>query len=205
MPNLPKTSNDHYFSANPNSAIIWTSFTVRARNIEYELKSASGVFAKKKLDTGTKLLLDKSLLPDKGKILDLGCGCGVVGITLAKISPKLEIHLVDVNTRAIKVTRENIKLQKLENVKAFQSDIYSKITDKYDVILLNPPQLAGKEICSKMITSGKDHLVLGGNLQIVLRHNKGGATMSEIMQNHYGNMQTIAKKSGYRIYFSKKE
>ncbi|MBI3035464.1 methyltransferase, partial [Candidatus Woesearchaeota archaeon] len=102
--------------------------------------------------------------------------------------------------RAVMLAKKNIELN---NAKAeiHQGHLYEKIKgNDFDVVLSNPPQTAGKEICFKLIEQSKEHLKNDGNLQLVARHNKGGKTLSKKMEEVFGNVKVIAKKSGYWVY-----
>lgn len=201
--------NTHYFSKKQDTRYeeIDIKFYLKKRNIEVNLKSAHGIFSKNKLDNGSELLIDHCKLENDWKILDLGCGFGAIGISLALYNQTIKVDMCDVNERATKLSRKNVKNQGLrERIKVLNSDIYSKIEDKdYDSILINPPQTAGKIVCNKMIVEAKEHLKEGGYLQIVARHQKGGRGFEELMQKTYGNVETIAKGSGFRIYCSQKK
>jgi 16S rRNA (guanine1207-N2)-methyltransferase len=107
----------------------------------------------------------------------------------------------DVNKRAVKLAKMNLRLNKVD-CKVFQSDMYSKVDSKFDTIIINPPQKAGKEICFSMITLAKDYLKPKGLLQIVARHQKGGKVLMGKMEEVFGNVSTVSRKSGYRVYLS---
>jgi len=96
----------------------------------------------------------------------------------------------------------NVKAHKLDNVEVIVSDKFKKIEGKFDTILVNPPQTAGKQLCFEMIEKSKEFLKKTGTLQLVARHNKGGKTLSLKMQEVFGNVKDIAKKSGYRVYLT---
>ncbi len=176
---------------------------IQLKSGSFELYSGSGVFSKKKLDKGTEVLLNYVIIKDEWNVLDLGCGIGVVGIAIKKLYPETQLTLTDINMRAIKLTKMNAKLHNLE-MKIFQSDLFKKIKEKFDTILTNPPQTAGKDVCFKIIEDSSEFLKKDGILQLVARHNKGGKTLSEKMESVFGNVDTVAKKSGYRLYISKK-
>jgi 16S rRNA G1207 methylase RsmC len=93
--------------------------------------------------------------------------------------------------------------KKLKNVEVRNGNMYDAINEKFDVILLNPPQTAGKDVCFEMIEKAKHYLVKNGSLQIVARHNKGGKTLMQKMKEVFNNVETLAKKSGYRVYISR--
>ncbi len=195
----------HYYSEKQTSELNLTKVTLRICGEELVMFSGSGVFSKKRLDKGTELLLKEMIISNGQKVLDLGCGMGVVGIYAKKKHPDIELMLADVSERAIKLTKESLKLHDMK-ARMKRSDGFAKIKETdFDTILLNPPQVAGKETCFRLLKESSEHLIKGGSLQIVARHNKGGKTYSEKMKNIFGNMKEIAIGSGYRIYMSIKE
>jgi len=193
----------HYYSERQESKLNLKKIKVRIKNNEFEFYTASGIFSRKKIDKGTLLLAEKMLLKNNDKVLDLGCGIGILGIVAAKLFPETEIVLTDINRRAYQLTNMNIDLNNAYNAEARQGNLFESVKEKFDAILVNPPQTAGKEICFKIITNSKKYLNEKGTLQLVARHNKGGKELSKKMFETFGNVEEIAKKSGYRIYLSK--
>jgi len=197
----------HYFEASPDSPLKLYVFREAIRNRTFEFTSASGVFSAKKIDFGTKLLANNMRIRSNDKVLDLGCGIGIIGIIASTIT-KNKVICTDINKRACNIARRNAekikpKAYKTGRIKIKCGDMFSHIKDdKFDVILLNPPQTAGKKICFEMIKQSKNHLNRNGSLQIVARHNKGGKILSEKMIEIFGNMTVLAKKGGYRVYMS---
>ena len=194
---------EHYYSEKQTSVLRLKKISARLRDIDLEFFTASGVFSGKKVDKGTGLLANDSIIKEGWRILDLGCGYGPIGIAVAKAYPNAEVVLTDINSRAVKIARMNRKHNKVANISIVQGDMFEKVTGKFNTILLNPPQTAGKEICFQMIEKSKNFLKKGGTLQIVARHNKGGKSLSEKMKSVFGNVEETSKKSGYRIYISK--
>ncbi|MGM5488912.1 MAG: class I SAM-dependent methyltransferase [Nanobdellota archaeon] len=193
---------DHYFSKKQASRPRYQQLTVTLRGVSLTLTTSSGIFSKDHIDKGTLLLIDTATVPQDGTLLDLGCGYGPVGLSIAKAHPKIHVTLTDVNERAVKLARKNARDNNLQNITTIQSDIYDNIDQTFDTILLNPPQTAGKAICQQMIQEAPAHLTGGGSLQIVARHNVGGKTLASIMKEVFGNMDVLAKKGGFRIYRS---
>ena len=194
---------EHYYSAEQKSELNIKKIRQKIRNKSFEFYTASGVFSKEKIDKGTLVLAENMVIGKNAKILDIGCGIGVLGIVAAKLFDA-NVVMSDINKRAMILTAKNLKLN---NVKAeiYQGNLYEKIKDNdFDVILLNPPQTAGKELCFQLIEQSKNHLRENGSLQIVARHNKGGKTLSKKMEEVFGNVKVIAKKSGYWVYLSEK-
>jgi 16S rRNA (guanine1207-N2)-methyltransferase len=190
----------HYFSKKQDSDLDLKTITIRLKEIRFELYSGSGVFSKGKLDRGSELLISDCRLEGK-TLLDLGCGIGAVGISLKLLHPHLEITMSELNERAIMLAKKSIRKLRLD-IQTVKSDLYQKL-GRYDMILSNPPQAAGKELSFRIISEAKGHLNPGGTLQIVARHNKGGEVLEKKMSEVFGNVSQVSIKSGFRIYLSK--
>jgi len=188
----------HYFSEEQNSELKIKKIKDRIRGFDLEFYSGSGVFSKKKVDFGTKVLAENMILNKKELVLDMGCGYGVLGIIAAKLNCKVVMR--DINKRACELAEMNLKLNNVKGIVS-QGNLYNGL-DKFDVIISNVPQTAGKEICFDIIEKAKEHLNKNGSLQIVARHNKGGNTLSLKMKEAFGNLKVISKEKGYRVYLS---
>ena len=194
---------EHYYFKEQKSPLKIKKIIQKFRNINFEFCTASGVFSKEKIDKGTSILAENMIIGKNSKVLDIGCGIGILGIIAAKLF-NANVVMSDINKRAVMLAKMNCKLN---NVKCeiYQGNLYEKVKENdFDVILLNPPQTAGKEVCFKLVEQSKEHLKTNGNLQLVARHNKGGNTLSKKMEEVFGNVKVIAKKAGYWIYKSKK-
>ncbi len=191
---------EHYYIEKPECEYREHRIKASIKGFDLTLRSASGVFSATEIDKGSRLLAESADLPKKGRILDFGCGYGVVGIVAALASPNSEVVLSDVNERAVELASHNIVLNKAFNAEAVHSDLFSKIEGKFDAILLNPPQTAGKVVCVEMIKQSLEHLKKGGSLQIVVRRNKGGRYLFALMDELFSKTKAVAKKSGYWVY-----
>lgn len=194
----------HYYSNQQTSDLKPTEIDIKVKNVSFKLISGSGVFSKKRLNKGTKILLKHLVIEDDWKVLDLGCGIGVIGIYVKKLFPNVNLTLTDVNQRAVYLTKKNLEKHDLK-ARAFVSDGFRRINDAFDAILLNPPQVAGKEVCFRLIKESFEHLNKDGLLELVARHNKGGKTLSKKMEEIFGNMEEAGIGSGYRVYISQKK
>lgn len=200
-------SAEHYYTPKPTSRVVEYNFSQILRGHELKFTTASGLFSQKQIDTGSVLLIDKCILKPSWKILDLGCGYGPVGIALKKAEPTISVTFTDVNTRAVEYVKKNLIQNGVEidaTVELVSGDGYGSVTGLFDAIYLNPPQSAGKELCLQLISQARDFLKPNGNLQIVARKNKGGATLAEHMRSVFGNVDDVAKQSGFWIYISYK-
>jgi len=194
---------EHYYSENPNSELKLKKIRQRILDDEFSFYSSSGVFSKDKVDAGTLILAESMKIGKESKVLDIGCGIGILGVVAAKVYGS-DIVMCDLNKRAVLLAKKNAELNKVD-AKILQSDLYEKITDNdFDVILSNPPQNAGKEVCFRIIEEAKNHLKQNGALQLVARHNKGGKMLSGKMKEVFGNADVLSKKSGYWVYCSRK-
>ncbi len=196
---------EHYFSENPKSTFIREKFEIEVLDEKLIIHSGSGLFSLKELDFGTELLINNAKINDSNyKLLDLGCGYGVIGIALKKHYPSLDVTLVDINDRAIQVSKQNCDENDTECL-VIKSDILSNPAlknEKFDVILTNPPFSAGKKVCIEFIEQAFQHLNEKGSLQLVAPHNKGGESLKKVMLELFGNVDELAKKRGFRVYIS---
>lgn len=198
-----KVGFEHYFVEKPKSELRLRKISALLRGIGLEFYTGAAVFSPDKIDFGTALLVNNCIVKEEWTILDLGCGYGAVGITIAKAHPSCKVTMTDINERAVFLAKKNAKLNNVE-VEVLQGNSYLPLVErKFNTILLNPPQTAGKKICLEMISEGKKHLVEDGLFQLVARHNKGGSGFEKYMKEIYGNAETIVKKGGYRVYVSK--
>lgn len=150
---------------------------------------------------GTLILIDSLKLSDSGEVLDMGCGYGVIGISIAKLYPALKVTMVDVNPAAVKLVRENIDKNVVPNAEVLHSDLYSVLGGRlFDAIVSNPPLAAGYKTIFPMIEGAYHHLKEGGFLQIVLR--KGINAIPRRMEEVFKNVTAVSKKSGYRVFRS---
>jgi len=197
---------EHYFSETQTSEFKPKKIRISVAGIEFPIYTAGGVFSPSQLDKGTKLLIESVMIEDNWKVLDFGCGYGVLGIALKKKNPSLSLVMSDVNTRAVELSKINMELNSIE-AEVIHSDIFKNEhldNMRFNTIILNPPQTAGKEVCFKMIEESKAHLLDGGLFQLVARYAKGGETLGNKMEEVFGNVRGITRKAGFKVYVSEK-
>jgi 16S rRNA G1207 methylase RsmC len=196
---------EHYFTQKPTSPLKTTTVSFSYRGKDMKFLCASGVFSSEKIDSATALLLDNAKIEEGRDVLDLGCGIGVIGISIKKTFPSCAVVLSDVNQRALEIAKRNAKTNHVDVVVA-ESDLYTAFSEKqFHVIITNPPHHAGRELLYKLITDAPSYLKPDGLLQLVASHNKGGAMLERKMKEIFGNVSTLAKKGGFRVYCSRKE
>jgi 16S rRNA (guanine1207-N2)-methyltransferase len=193
--------SSHYYSQKPNSSGKKITISTNQFGNYLSFKSQSGVFSWKKVDTGSEILLQNAQLPKTGLILDLGCGYGFLGISIAKAYPHLKVVLTDINELAIRLTKANRKQNKVEeNTQVFQGHLFKPLANmKFDLILTNPPIMAGKAILTEIIEQSIEHLTPKGSIQLVVPKKKGLLSMQKMLEKTYGSFEVIAKKSGFWV------
>ena len=171
----------------------------------FELTSDIGVFSKNELDPGSELLIKTAIKEGiNGDLLDVGCGYGPIGITLSKICDLNKVDFIDVNLRALNLTKENATKYQVKNFNVFESNGFENVKDLYDYILINPPIRAGKEVIFKMFEDSIKYLKKDGILMIVIRKDQGAPSAKKKLSVLYGNCETLDREKGYHILVSKK-
>ncbi len=201
---------NHYFSEKPEIKSEKKRIKYTIQNKKFEFITDNGVFSKSKVDFGTDLMLNEFLKKNRGlevekiKILDIGCGYGVVSVILKSFYPEISITLSDVNERALELSEENLKKYGINDYHIIKSDAFEKITEKFDVILSNPPIRAGKDIIFKIYSEAYEHLNENGQFYCVIQTKHGAKSTQKKLMEIFGNCDTVTIDGGYRIFLSKK-
>ncbi|SIN90292.1 16S rRNA m(2)G 1207 methyltransferase [Carnobacterium alterfunditum] len=194
--------SDHYFTNNPNTVSETAAWTYTLRGREFKFVTDAGVFSKKTVDFGSRLLIEtldfSEMIP--GDILDVGCGYGPMGLALAKEDSERKVEMVDINERALGLAKQNASNNRLSNVLIHTSDIYESVEGKeFAAIVSNPPIRAGKKVVHGVLTGAFDLLKNGGTLTIVIQKKQGAPSAKAKMEETFGNAQVIVKDKGYWI------
>jgi 16S rRNA (guanine1207-N2)-methyltransferase len=196
--------NEHYFARHPKSKLSLGVVSTYFRGKLFEFLTASGVFSRTRIDSGTRLLVESMVLPEKGLVLDLGCGYGPVGVAAAAFNPRLQVVMTDVNERAVWLAKENAKRNGVENVEVKQGFLYEPVQNmRFKAVRSNPPIAAGMKTVRPLITQAPRHLADEGTVQIVVRSRVSGKRLTRLMSETFGNVDVLARKSGYRVLISK--
>jgi len=199
---------EHYYTNNPTSKSEEKEIEYYIADKKIKFIVDNGVFSKNHVDIATNFMLNVLLDEDiKGKVLDVGCGYGTIGITLATFFKDLEITMIDINGRALSLSKKNVALNKLENISIIESDGLSAIKEdeKFDIVVTNPPIRAGKQVIYKMYQDSYEHLKDGGVLYLVINKKHGAPSTKEYLESLFGNCEVLDKKAGFNVIKCKKE
>ena len=193
----------HYFENDQNLPSNLKRTTTTFFDQNFIFYTDNGVFAKHGLDYGSRLLLESLPYDDlKGPVLDVGCGYGVLGIIVNK-KTNLDVDMVDVNKRALHLSKRNVKENKCTNIDVFASDCYENVTKKYKTIITNPPIRAGKKIVYDILLNARNHLEPDGILYLVIRKEQGAKSAISDLKKYY-DVSIVSKSKGFYIISAKK-
>jgi len=205
---MPKKNErpNHYFTAHPKSKAKLGIVRTYLFGRPFEFLTASGVFSKKRVDLGTRLLIESMVLPEKGCVLDVGCGYGAVGIVVASSNPDLRVVMVDVNERAVWLAKQNVQRNTVSNVEVRRGFLYESVEAlTFNCVLSNPPVSAGIETVKAIIVEAPKHMANKACFQMVVKSKIGGKRLKMLLEEAFGNTQILARKSGYRVFISEKQ
>lgn len=195
----------HYYTNNIDAQSDEKEFEYTLKKKKMKFITDIGVFSKAGVDFGSKLLIETFKESDvEGEILDVGCGYGPIGLTLAKTFPDRGIKMIDINLRAIELSKKNAVINKIPNVEIFESFCYENVEGMFAVVVSNPPIRAGKKVVHAIIAEAKNYLLNGGELWVVIQKKQGAPSAQKKMLEIYGNCEVIDKEKGYFILMSKK-
>lgn len=177
--------NEHYFSSEPKGEFKPRQIEVTLADRKVQVFTAGSVFSPDHVDTGTKVLLENlDYAPDEGDVLDIGCGWGPISLALAIANPNLTVWAMDVNERALELTRRNAAALGLTNIKTVTAEeIPSEI--QFTGIWSNPPIRVGKEVLHGLMKTWIPRLVVGGDAFLVVQKNLGSDSLLKWLQENF--------------------
>lgn len=190
--------NDHYYSAAPASEHKYQTAEWTYRGHALRFTTDAGVFSKGEVDYGTATLL--KVLPEQmtGRVLDLGCGWGAVGVSIGKANPGCDIVMSDVNRRALELSEKNAKANGVA-VRVVESDGLKSIDGSFDYIVTNPPIRAGKQVIYQMFADSAQKLTENGQLFLVIRKQQGAESALKYLKTIFDDVETVEKSGGFWV------
>lgn len=178
----------------------WVEFSISVSNHTFEIRSLPGVFSYDRLDEGTQMLLESIQIPAGAKVLDAGCGYGIIGLFAADQGAEL-VHMIDNNLLAVEASRETLSVNGIKNAQVIAGDLLNPyLPDHYDFVLSNPPFHTGQavdyQVAHTLIENSYQALKLGGRLIIVanrfIRYNR-------LIREIFGNISILAESSKFHV------
>ncbi len=197
--------NDHYYTREPASESRPAECAFTYRGIGMTFVTDAGVFSRGEVDNGTRALLEA--LPEEmaGEILDLGCGWGVIGISVALKWPEARVTMADVNLRALELARKNAEKNRA-GVTCAESDGMEAFMGKaFDAVITNPPIRAGKQVIYKMFADAAECLKPGGALYLVIRKQQGAESCLKYLQTLYPRVEKLDRSGGFWVLKASKD
>lgn len=197
---------EHYYTARPNSRHQSIQFEAILRGERLKFTSDAGVFSKCRVDNGTRLLIEGLRLePTMRRVLDLGCGYGPIGLTIARLLPAAEVYLGDINQRAAELAAANAALNGLTNVEVRCGEGFAPFGGlRFDLIVTNPPIRAGKEVIYGLVDAAPAHLQPGGWFVAVVATKQGAKSFEKKMAEIFTTVSEWEKGSGFRVIAGQK-
>jgi len=190
---------EHYYSSNPTSESNEKNIVYEINHQKIELITDNGVFSKAHVDFATNFMLNTIFEEVRGKVLDLGCGYGVIGIGVSKNSNVTKITMCDVNQRALDLAKRNAIQNHLQDFEVIESNGFENINEYFDNIITNPPIRAGKSVIYKMYQDAKQHLNIGGVFYLVINKKHGAPSTITYLRELYENVEIMDKKAGFHV------
>lgn len=189
----------HYFD--PQPAVVSRPRTVRLKlaEIDLELQADRGVFGSRGVDLGTTVLLREAPpAPESGDLLDLGCGYGPIAVVLGLKRPGGRVWAVDVNERAVELTRINAAAARASNVRACLPDeVPTEV--RFAAIYSNPPVRVGKAPLHDLLLRWLPKLEAGGAAYLVVQRNLGSDSLASWLTGQGFAVRRLKSKKGYRV------
>jgi len=190
---------EHYFSARPEAPSAPRTVRLALDDLTLEMATDSGVFSAGHVDPGTKMLLEVAPEPAvRGDILDLGCGYGPIALTLAHRRKRARVWAVDVNERALELTRRNAEAAGRGNVRACAPDEVPADV-RFAAIYSNPPIKVGKAVLHGMLLRWLPRLLPGGTAQLVVQKHLGSDSLARWLNEQGFATTRLASRQGYRV------
>jgi len=179
------------------------TYQIDVNEIELTIASLPGVFSQKRLDIGTALLLENLPKTMQGKVLDFGCGAGVISCFVGKQFPNTQLSLLDVSALAITSAKKTLELNGLSG-DVFASNSLSTVEGRFQHIVSNPPFHQGTktsyQATENFLKGIKSYVCHHGDITIVAN---SFLQYLPIMQQHIGTTKSLINKQGFSVYYSK--
>ncbi|NKB70080.1 MAG: methyltransferase [Candidatus Latescibacteria bacterium] len=180
-------------------------FSEQLQGHQLRFHTTWGLFSPRGVDAGSRLLIDQLEVGPEAVCLDLGCGWGPIGLTLARLAPRGQVHLVDKDFVAVEYARTNAQANQLDNCQIYLSNGFSHVTaDRFDLVVSNLPAKVGNEMLGFIMHDAWQRLAPGGHFCVVTI-----AGLREYIKRNFreifGNYRKVKQSRGYAVSLAVKE
>ena len=191
--------DEHYFTADPSVAFKRERVEADVWGQRFALDSSSGVFARGRVDAGTSILFRETTPPAGPRILDLGCGFGVIGLAAALATPTTIVTGVDVNERALLLANDNAAA--LGIAERFTATLPDGVPAEaeFDEIWSNPPIRIGKAALHELLLRWLPRLAPDGRAVMVVGKNLGADSLQRWLGEQGFPTERLASAKGFRV------
>ena len=197
-------AGEHYFTAQPAASAERRTIDVDLAGRRLSVVTAGGVFSPDHVDTGTQVLLREAPTPPaQGTFLDLGCGWGPIALSLGLLAPDATVYAVDVNERALELTRANAAAAGLGDLRGCLPDEVPPDV-RFDLIWSNPPIRVGKDALHALLLQWLPRLRPGGRAVMVVGKNLGSDSLATWLGEQGYPTEKLASAKGFRVLESRR-
>ncbi len=193
-------SAEHYFTAAPQAPAAERSVEVVLAGRRVLVRTAGGVFSPDHVDAGTAVLLRAAPEPpERGTLLDLGCGWGPIALTLGLLRPELDVYAVDVNERALQLTADNAASLGIQRIRVCRP---AEVPDdvRFSTIWANPPIRVGKAALHDLLRTWLPRLEAGATAYLVVAKNLGADSLTRWIDGELGMpCERVTTSGGFRV------
>jgi 16S rRNA (guanine1207-N2)-methyltransferase len=170
----------------------------RLRGFDLRLTTQTGVFSHREVDSGTRLLIEAMHVSPTAKVLEIGCGYGVIGIVAAKLAVRGHVTMVDPDIRATRLAEKNLEANGVTNADVVLGDGVLDLPAKarYDVVVTNPPTHSGREVLDEIVAGAYKVLKPRGALYMVINRL---LSLRREVEDVFGGAEAIAHSKGYVV------
>lgn len=189
---------EQYFTANPSTKADEKRFVVELLGCALHFTTDAGTFSKGHLDEGSRILL-QNLPPLYGRVADVGCGWGPIGLFAAKKNPGAQLYMLEVNERAAALAKRNAGENEIQNAQVIVGDGRESLPGELDFVLINPPIRTGKAVVYGLFDAAHRALKDGGQMYVVIRKQQGAASAQSHLEGAFSKVERIAREKGFWI------
>ncbi len=181
------------------------NWSVDLRGQNFDFQTTWGLFSPKRIDEGSKLLIEEIKIATSDRVLDVGCGYGPIGVVAGWLAQEGWVDMIDKDFVAVNYAKINLEKNNIKNGKVWLSNMLEQVPDDqmYDVVMSNLPAKVNKEMFMFMFEDINKHLKAGGRMYfVVIRGLK--EFLKRSLKEYFGNSKRVAYSKNYVLFKAEK-